>query len=212
MPGKEIPLDLRSTVIERHIARLKTWEFWRNHALYFCVYSVVCHWLEIPYSLFMEENFGIVGEFSVIWEYPFYPYLAYGFAVLIVGVFLIPLRDWIWAQSVSRGHAAATFYVLALIACIVMEAGCGMIINAPDANGVYPLWDNSDLPLNILGQAWLPNDILFALLASVYVWVLYPASEQSLARMPRRAADILTVVVVIAFVALCIWQFSTVPM
>lgn len=205
-------MDLRSTVIERHIARLKTWEFWRNHALYFCAYSVVCHWLEIPYSLFMEENFGIVGEFSVIWEYPFYPYLAYGFAVLIVGVFLIPLRDWIWAQSVSRGHAAATFYVLALIACIVMEAGCGMIINAPDANGVYPLWDNSDLPLNILGQAWLPNDILFALLASVYVWVLYPASEQSLARMPRHAADFLTVVVVIAFVALCIWQFSTVPM
>ena len=200
-----------ATIMKRHALRLRAWGFWRNHALYFCVYSVVCHWLEIPYSLFMEGAFGIVGEFSVIWEYPLYPYLAYGFAVLAVGVLLLPVKEWVEMRAGSRGRAVAALYAISLVACIVLEAGIGLAINVPDADGVYPLWDNSDLPLNILGQAWLPNDILFAVLAVAYLWVLYPAAERALARLSARAADGIAAATVVAFAALCAWQFSTVP-
>ena len=210
-PARPAHASAARDILARHRARLGSWEFWRNHALYFCVFSVVCHWLEIPYSLFMELNFGIVDEFSVIWEYPLYPYLVYGVAVLVIGIAILPVRELLEARCTSRARALAAFFLLALAMSIVLEAGMGLILNQPDASGVYPLWDNSDLPLNILGQAWLPNDIMFALLTLAYTVFIYPALERLMASLPRRAADGLTGTVAVAFIALCAWQFSTVP-
>ena len=59
----------------------------------------------------------------------------------------------------------------------VLETVIGLIINQPDAAGTYPYWDNSQLPLNILGQGWLVNDLVIGVMAILYLWVFYPAID-----------------------------------
>lgn len=64
---------------------LGTWPFWRNLAVYFCVFSLVGHWLEIIYCTFMDL-FGIVDEDSLVWDDPFYPFLVYGVGCVVCAV------------------------------------------------------------------------------------------------------------------------------
>ena len=46
----------------------------------------------------------------------------------------------------------------------------GMLMKQSDPiTGVYPLWDNSDLPLNVLEQAWLVNDLGLGAVATFYI-------------------------------------------
>lgn len=84
----------------------------------------------------------------------------------------------------------------------------GFMLNQPNAAGEYPLWDNSNLPLNILGQAWLVNDLALGAVATLYTWAVYPATERLLARVPRRAMDAIAAVIVIGFIVLCAVKFS----
>ena len=67
--------------------------FWRNLAVYFCVFSVVGHWLEIAYCLFMDVCFGIVDDDSLVWDDPMYPFLVYGVGVVVCAIALVPLRE-----------------------------------------------------------------------------------------------------------------------
>ena len=64
---------------------LGTWPFWRNLAVYSCVFSLVGHWLEIIYCTFMDL-FGIVDEDSLVWNDPFYPFLVYGVGCVVCAV------------------------------------------------------------------------------------------------------------------------------
>ena len=84
----------------------------------------------------------------------------------------------------------------------------GFMLNQPNAAGEYPLWDNSNLPLNILGQAWLVNDLALGAVATLYTWAVYPATERLLARVPRRAMDVIAAVIVVGFIVLCAVKFS----
>ena len=91
---------------------------------------------------------------------------------------------------------------------MVMELGMGLLLNQPDAAGVYPLWDNSQLPLNILGQAWLVNDLVLGAVAMLYTWFIYPWCEKMLAHVPRRTMNVVAIAIVLAFVVLCIVKFA----
>lgn len=184
-----------------------TWPIWRNMAVYFCVYSVVGHWLEIPYCLFMDL-FGIVDPDSLVWDDPFYPFCVYGVGATVCTIILLPLKDYIVARCPSRKLALAIFFAAAAGACLVMELAMGFMLNQPNAAGEYPLWDNSNLPLNILGQAWLVNDLALGAVATLYTWAVYPATERLLARVPRRAMDVIAAVIVVGFIALCAVKFS----
>ena len=84
----------------------------------------------------------------------------------------------------------------------------GLILNQPDAAGEYPLWDNSELPLNILGQAWLVNDLVLGGVAMLYTWFVYPWCERMLAHVPARAMNVIAIVVVVGFIVLCVVKFS----
>ena len=90
---------------------------------------------------------------------------------------------------------------------MLMELAMGFMLNQPNAAGEYPLWDNSQLPFNILGQAWLVNDLALAAVAMLYTWIVYRC-----ARKPREAPaardEPLAAVVVIGFVVLCAVKFA----
>ena len=71
------------------------------------------------------------------------------------------------------------------------------------------MWDNSKLPLNILQQAWLPNDLLLGACALVYTWFVYPRVERLMARPHPKVMDVLALLVVVGFIALSVVQYST---
>ena len=54
---------------ERYGYEPGSFAFWRNLAVYFCVFSVMGHWMEIVYCSFMNV-FGIVDADSLVWDDP----------------------------------------------------------------------------------------------------------------------------------------------
>ena len=188
-------------------ARMKTWAFWRNLAVHFSLCSVVGHWLEIPWCVFCLYAFGLYDPNSMVWVNPFYPFMVYGFGAVVCVIFLMPLKDHLVRKRKTRWGAGVEFYVICVLACMVMEVGMGLLMNQP-VNGVYPLWDNSKLPFNILQQAWLPNDLLLGACALIYTWFAYPFVERLMMKPPAKAMNIIAVVVVVAFIILSVVQYS----
>ncbi|MDO4400912.1 MAG: hypothetical protein Q4D27_08195 [Coriobacteriia bacterium] len=183
--------------------------FWRCMAIGFCVFSIMGHWMEIPYCLFMDWAFGIVSDDSLVFSDPMYPFLVYGFAAVGCSLALVPQRDWLRATYKNQLVAAFVFFLLAAFTAMMGEIILGSICNQPDpVTGVYPLWDNSVLPFNVLGQAWLVNDVLLGLIITLYVWVLYPLLVKLVGLVPERWGWPVTIVIVVAFVILCIVKFS----
>lgn len=84
----------------------------------------------------------------------------------------------------------------------------GFLLNQPDAAGNYPLWDNSQLPGNILGQARIVNDICLGVVAMLYTWVIYPLCQKALAKVPIRVMRPAAAIVVAGFVVLCVVKFA----
>lgn len=178
-------------------------------AIAFCVFSVVGHWMEIPYCLFNDWAFGIVDDESIVFTDPMYPFLVYGIAAVLGALFLVPQRDWLIDHYQPLWRALLRFYLLAVFASMMGELIMGLLLNQPDpVTGAYPLWDNSYLPGNVLGQAWLVNDVLLGSLVTLYIWVLYPALVKLVQRVPERYGWPLAIIVVAAFVALCVVKFS----
>lgn len=187
--------------------RPKTWVFWRNLALYFCILSVVGHWLEIVYCSFMNI-FGIVDADSLVWDDPMYPFLVYGIGALVCSLLLVPLKEHLIKSNTSMLWAGVKFFIITVFVCMAMELVMGFMLNQPNELGEYPLWDNSVLPLNILGQAWLINDLALGAVAMFYTWFLYPLCEKLIAKLPSRMIDVISGVVVIGFIVLCVVKFS----
>ena len=190
-------------------ARLKTWAFWRNMAIHFSLCGVVGHWLEIPWCIFCLYVFGIYDPNSMVWVNPFYPFMVYGVGAVVCVIFLTPLKDRMLHKRKTKFGAGLEFYVVCVLACMAMEVGMGLLMNQPDAAGVYPLWDNSRLPFNILQQAWLPNDLLLGACALIYTWFAYPLVERLMARPHPKVMDALALVVVVGFIALSVVQYTT---
>lgn len=182
--------------------------FWRCMAVAFCVFSILGHWMEIPYCVFNDWAFGIVNDDSLVFGDPMYPFLVYGIAAVLGALFLVPQRDWLIDHH-PRWSAVLRFFLLCVAAACAGELIMGLLLNQPDpVTGVYPLWDNSYLPFNVLGQAWLVNDVLLGIIITLYIWVLYPALVKLVNLVPERWGWPLTIVIAGSFVALCIVEFA----
>lgn len=182
--------------------------FWQSMAIAFCVFSILGHWMEIPYCLFNRWAFGIVDDDSLVFTDPMYPFLVYGIAAVLAALFLVPQRDWLIDHYHPTWRAVLRFYLLCVVASCAGELIMGLLVNQPDpVTGVYPLWDNSYLPFNVLGQAWLVNDILLGGLVTLYIWVLYPALVKLGPIVPVRWSWPITIIIVIGFIVLCAMKF-----
>lgn len=208
MPG-EAGFPYRSRILAE-AAGWAPWSarFWRCMVIAFCVFSLVGHWMEIPYCLFMDWAFGIVDDDSLVFADPFYPFCVYGMAAVAGALAFVPLRDWLRARCL-RWRALAWFFLLGVAASCAGELAMGLLLNQPDpATGIYPLWDNSYLPGNVLGQAWLVNDVLLGGLITLYIWMLFPALVKLVGLAPERWGWPIVVVVAVSFAVLCMVKFS----
>lgn len=182
----------------------RTWQFWRALITSFFVFAIVGHWLEIPYCTFMNECFGIVGEDYPVWSDPWYhPYWIYGIGAVIITLLVEPVKEWITLKRKTLFGAILQTFVMVTIIAMLTELIMGWLVNQPDATGQYPFWDNSQLPLNVFGQAWLVNDMVIGSLAVVYVWVLWPLLCKGYQKLRPSVANKAFAGVVIGFAACC---------
>ncbi len=183
----------------------KTWGFWRSVIASFCIFTIVGHWLEIPYCMFMDYFFGIVADDYAVWTDPWYhPYWVYGFGSVAITFLIEPLKESIVKRRRMLAGALLETFITCVTIAAVLELVIGLMINQPDSTGKYPFWDNSGLPLNIFGQAWLVNDIVIGFVAVIYVWVLYPlVCEGFILLKSERKANLVLAIIVIVFLGCC---------
>ena len=187
-------------------SRLRTWPFWRTMILYFCIVSVVGHLIEYPYCWLGMTFFGSVDPTSEVLTNPFKPFFVYGVGVVLCCVLLEPFRGLLLRRFSRTSTALLVFYVVSVFIGMAFELTQGFLQNQP-VDGVYPLWDVSDYPGNILGQAWIVNDIFIGALITLIVWVVLPWANGLVDRLSERTANRLCAIVVVATAILTVLTY-----
>jgi len=152
--------------------------------------------------------FGIVDSDYAVWTDPWYhPYWVYGFgsAGLILGV--EPLKEYIIKKRKTLWGAFLETFVIAIFLSMCMELLFGLLVNQPDAAGKYPYWDNSQLPLNIFGQAWLVNDIFIGLVGMIVIWIIFPLLCAFFDYLKPKTANLVAAGIVAAFCLCCFGSY-----
>ena len=180
---------------------LKSPLFWRNLVLYFCIFSVVGHWME--YCVCWLIRLGLVpGTYdpnSGIWHDMLNPYFVYGAACVVIGLLLFPIKNLLQAKLPKGPWALIVSFLVNTAVCAAIELILGFTCNVP-VDGVYPLWDYSDMAFNFMGQICLLNTTFFGFMATLMTWLVYPAMEKLFAKIPKDIMNIITVVVIVFFV------------
>lgn len=191
------------TQLDEHVGYFqpRTWGFWRNLIIYFCVFSVVGHWMEAGYCTLIRFGLipGIYDPNSQIWHDWLYPFCVYGFGAVACVLLLFPVKNFL--QKHARGHAVPlvlSFVVNALV-CTGIELAMGLMLNQPLPDGTLPLWDYRNMFCNFMGQVCLQNAVAFGFVATLMTWVVYPGLEKLLARVPGYAMNMAFIAVVIGF-------------
>lgn len=195
----------------------RTWAFWRALATCFCACCLLGHWLEFPYCWMTDSLFGIVEDDYALYTDPwFHPYWVYGFGALGMTFALEPVKGRLVRRCGRMWRAVLASFLAAVVLAMLMEWGMGALVNQPDGAGNYPYWDNSELPFNVGGQAWLFNDVFIALAAMVYMWLIFPLVcrgyawlERGRGRAPSpRRANAVFACLVAAFAAACARSYA----
>ena len=188
--GKEGDYDKEDFRIER-----RGWPFFRNLIIYFIVFSIVGHWMEMGMCQFIIMGL-VQGEYdpsnTMLWRDWLYPFPMEGAAVVVIALVLYPF--FLWLKKKFTGKSRIFAYIISFIAgallCTVIEGGMGLIVNAD-----YQLWDYRDNFCNIGGQVCLQNTAAFGVVAAIITWFVYPMLERMIARVPRDIMNIATVVI-----------------
>ena len=182
---------------EDFVVNRRGWPFVRNLIIYFIVFSIVGHWMEMGMCQFIIM--GIVqGEYdptnTMLWRDWLYPFPMEGAAVVVIALVLYPF--FLWLKKKFTGKQRWIAYVISFFAgallCTIIEGGMGLIVNAD-----YQLWDYRENFMNIGGQVCLQNTMAFGVVAAIITWFVYPMLERLIARVP---SDIMNIVAVVIFV------------
>lgn len=171
-----------------NIPNFKTWAFWRDLAIYYFIFSIVGHWAEL---LFCELiRLGVVmGEYdtsnAMLFEQWLYPFPAEGIAVVLIILILYPLKEAILRKTGGRmGLTLFLSFLANALVCTSIDFTTGITANAD-----YHLWDYREMPFNFMGQICLQNSIVYSIAATIIVWLVYPAIEGLMGRIPKYAQN-----------------------
>ncbi len=189
---------------EDFVVNRRGWPFVRNLIIYFIVFSIVGHWMEMGMCQFII--LGVVqGEYdpsnTMLWRDWLYPFPMEGAAVVVIALVLYPF--FLWLKKKFPGKKVIIAYIISFFAgallCTIIEFSMGLLVNAN-----YELWDYRDNFGNIMGQVCLQNTTAFGVVAGIITWWVYPLMERWIARVPR---DIMNIAfVVIAIFGAIVWS------
>ena len=169
--------------------RVRSWEFWRDLAIYFIVFSFIGHWAEILFCLLIVAGVFMGGydpTNAMLWDQWLYPFSAEGTALACVVLFLHPLKLRLMHTFKDWRIALPLSFLINLLVCTSIDFGTGMACNRN-----YELWDYRDMPFNFMGQVCLQNSLVYSIAATLVVWVVYPVMDRGMRRLPRDVADAL---------------------
>lgn len=205
----------RTRAVERDIElfRPRKLAYWRNLAIYFCVFSVVGHWMEAGYCTLIRFGLlpGIYDPTSQIWSDWLYPFMVYGIGFVVCALVFFPFKNWLQQKIRVRGVSLVISFIVNAAVCAGIELVMGLMLNQPLPDGSLPLWDYRSMPFNFMGQICLANAIAFGVAASVVTWFIYPALEGLLMRMPRDTVRVVSVVVFVGFAFLLALYYIKLP-
>ena len=187
---------------ETFVINRKGWPFARNLIIYFIVFSVLGHWMEMGMCQFIIMGL-VQGEYdptnTLLWRDWLYPFPMEGAAVVIIALVLYPLFQWLKAHMKPRVLAYQISFLSNALLCTLIEFSMGLLVNAD-----LQLWDYTDNFCNFMGQVCLQNTMAFGVAASLITWWVYPLMERWIARIPR---DIMNIVfVVVALFGAILWS------
>ena len=187
---------------EDFVINRRGWPFYRNLIMYFILFSVLGHWMEMGMCQFII--LGLVqGEYdpsnTLLWRDWLYPFPMEGAAVVIIALVLYPFYLWLKKKVKPRALVYVISFLSGALLCTLIEFSMGLIVNAD-----LQLWDYRDNFCNFMGQVCLQNTMAFGVVASIITWWVYPLLERWIARVPR---DIMNIVfIVVALFGAIIWS------
>ena len=189
---------------EDFVVNRRGWPFVRNLIIYFIVFSIVGHWMEMGMCQFIIMGL-VQGDYdpsnTMLWRDWLYPFPMEGAAVVVIALVLYPF--FLWLKKKFTGKKRWIAYVISFLAgallCTIIEFSMGLLVNDH-----YQLWDYRENFCNIMGQVCLQNTSAFGVVAAIITWWVYPLMERWIARVPR---DIMNIVfVVVAVFGAIIWS------
>ena len=174
------PFDIRfrdkSLAEGRKMWDPKSLDFWLRLLIYFFVFSVVGHWMEMGVQVLVSHGIipgTIASPTSLTWRDNLNPFFIYGIAFAICGLVLYP----IYLKLRQKIHSELIAHILSFLCnalfCVIAELILGMLFNAD-----HTAWDYSNQPFNFMGQICLLYSFFFGILSSVITWLVYPFFER----------------------------------
>ena len=168
--------------------RIRTSVFWRDLSIYFIAFSLLGHWAEMLFCRLIILGV-FMGDYdpsnAMLWDQWLFPFTAEGAAAVAIVVLLHPAARWLVKKTHGRIWLAVLLsFLINAAVCTTIDFTTGMV-----ANQDYSLWDYRALPFNFMGQVCLQNSLVYSIAATLIVWVVYPALDTALRRMPRGVAN-----------------------
>lgn len=185
-----------------------TRDFRRSLVLYFCLFSIAGHWMEMGFCLLVKWGLllGTYDPASAVWRDPLSPFPVYGVGMIACALVLFPAKARIRRRTGGVWLSLALSFLLNTLVCSGLELGLGLLQNQPDAYGVYPLWDYSSMPFNFMGQICLQNSLAFGMVSSMMAWVVFPVLHTAYLRLPEHVKRMfLTTTVTFFALAACLY-------
>lgn len=157
-----------NNVAMMHIRNWRKVGFWRDLFLYFWLFSLVGHAIELAWAL-LGTLFTIksAGHFASI---PIFAIAApYGLGAVALLLFIYPM-----VKRKKLGLVSA--YVVSVAITTVIEFVSALLVVL--VLGSNPFWDYSDRLLNLFGFVCLGNSLLFGIISVVAIRWLFPWTEK----------------------------------
>ena len=151
---------------------IKSTIFWKKIFIYFWVFSIVGHFIEIIWAQVNHIIFGYP-----IWKpiiYTFTPVAApYGFGAIAVILFVWPLLK-------RHNLNLLGVFFLSVLVTTITEYLCALVVVLFVGHNYF--WSYSDQFLNINGYVCLEASLLFGISATIFLYYIYPFCEKIISR------------------------------
>ena len=194
---------IRNVEKEETFFKPRTWAFWRSIIVYVCIFSIVGHWMEAGYCTFIKWGLipGTYDPTSQIWSDWLYPFPVYGVGFAFCAIVFYPIKNLLQKKLPNKWSPLLISYVISALICTGIELILGLTSNQP-VDGVYPLWDYSNMFCNFMGQICLQNALAFGFAATIITWIVYPFLEEQRLKLDNNVCNIIFVAVVVFFAIL----------
>lgn len=199
-------------LFEYVIFRVTCPNFWKRVITYTVLMAVVGHLIENVYT-----GIGFhVGSFTIndpnyvdIWLRPLKPMWVYSVCTIFFFFLIIPLKEQIHKRVRSKSLNIVAVFTAAFLIAFLTELVMGLLLNQPNEFGVYPLWDFTGYDWTVLNQAYLVNDLWYAVLITVCAFVVFPPLEHRLAKLLPHTQTFLMICSITFVGSLFAWYWPT---